>query len=730
MASPKIKNGNNLSSKHYQGKSYRISNNLLTRRYIAWLLEVSILATSALVPYYLGAKANSNDLARIVPLNPILAQTENTLGSLLALEKRSPLDQKVSPLTNLFWWVALITPLGLTGSQMYLLAKTGQTIPKRWLGVRVVSGAGKPPGLKRIIIREGIGRWGIPLTTAYLIWCYSGAFPSLPILAALSSFMLLVEGGMLFLGNRRRPFHDNLANTFVIDGKQPLINNNYHYTHQTLNIPLTSSNGKGNLKSLEASIGSEMQTIILTTRVEKGVHLWEWMKTHPGTTLLIFASTGMISVLATFVGTQVYIQSQANLRDSKQQNNQVFLSLVKQLSSTNSNSLEERRSAILALARLDDPRAVPMLVDLLGQESEPALIETIQQAIVSNGVQGLDSLRRLNQSLSNDIKSLANASREAEIIALRLRATKRAIAKLLTLHSGNLGDTSLHRGNLGEVSRGTAQFTLVLDQVDLSGVSFRSAILNNASFRNSSFYNAGFDNRFGTFDDLSADLSGANLQEADLTGAFLPRINLNVTNLVRANLNKTNLNQANLIGSNLSSTQIINSNLEKANLERASLTGANLSESNLTSVNLQKANLGMVQALGTNFSNANLLGSSWESANLLSANFSNANLQKSNLINANLIESNLTNAQLQNAKLSYTNLSKADLRGANLNGADFKGASFAMENKTNSNQFLQASPVIESFANLEGVDFSKVKNLDSYQLKIICQAGAIHPNCQ
>ncbi len=724
MNSPQTKNGNNLSSKHYQGKRHRITKNLLPRRSLAFLFEISILATSSLVPLTIGAIANSTDSTQKVPLNSILAQTEDKIGSVFALEKREPLDQQVAPLTNIFWWVALITPVGLSGWQLFLLATTGQTTPKRWFGVRVVTGNGQTPGLTRVMVREILGRWGIPLGTAYLIWRFGGAFPSLPIFAGLSGLILLAEGGMIFLGDKKRPFHDQIANTFIIDGKQPLINNNYIYQHQTINLPLNGQN-----HNLDSPQENQLQTILLTTRIEKGINLWEWMKTHPGTTLLIFTSTGMLSVLATFVGTQIYIQSQANFRDSKQQNNQVFLTLVKQLSTTNSHSLVERRAAILALARLEDPRSGQMLVDLLGQENDPALIETIQQAIVSNGVESLAPLRRLNQSLSNDIKSLADSTSEGEIIALRLRATKRAIAKLLTINSGNLGQTSLHRTNLGQVSRGSAQFTLVLDQVDLSGMNFRSALLNKASFRNSSFYNAGLDNRPGTFDDLSSDLSGANLQEADLSGAFLPKINLNLGNLVRANLNKANLSEANLTGSNLSSALIINSNLEKANLQNASLTGSNLSESNLNSVNLHQANLGNLQAFGTNFTGANLSGASLESANLSAANLTNVNLQNSNLTNSNLTESNLTNAQLQNAKLSYSNLSMADLRGANLNGADFRGVIFARSENTNTSQFVQAPPVAESITKLEGVDFSKVKNLDSSQIATICQAGAIHPNC-
>jgi uncharacterized protein YjbI with pentapeptide repeats/uncharacterized RDD family membrane protein YckC len=718
-----IKNGNNLSSKHYQSKGHRISKNLLPRRCWAFLLEISILSGTAFIPYSLGAIANSPKSVDKVQLNPILAQTQDTISSIFALEKPSSPDQQVAPLTNLFWWVALITPVGLTGWQVLLLAKTGQTTPKRWLGVRVVTGDGNTPGLQGVILRELIGRWGIPLSAAYLIWRFGGAFPSLPILGGLTGLMLLAESGLIFLGGKKRTFHDLIANTFIIDGKQPLINNNYTYTQSRINFPVN-----GDYKSLESGEESQLQTIVLTTKIEKGINLWEWMKRHPGATLIIFSSTGMLSVLATFILIQVYIQSQTNFRYSKQQNNQIFLTLVKQLSNTNTQDIETKRAIILAMARLEDPRAGQMLVDLLIEENEPTLIETIQQAIVSNGVESLPALRRLNQSLSNDIKSLANSTSDSEITALRLRATKRAIAKLLTINTGKLNQASLHRTNLGQVSLGNAQFTLILDQVDLSGLNLRSAILSNGSFRHASFYSAGLDNRMATFDDISSDLSGANLQEADLSEAFLPKINLNMANLVRANLNKANLSGANLTGANLSSALIINSNLEKANLQNVSLTGANVSESNLKTVKLQQANLGNLQAVGTNFTGANLLGVSIENANLSAANLTNINLQNSNLTNSNLTEANLANAQLQNAKLNYSNLSKADLRGAKLDGADFQGVIFAQTNNHNFS-FIQTSPNTEATAKVEGVNFSQVKNLDNSQLKVICQAGAIHPSC-
>jgi uncharacterized protein YjbI with pentapeptide repeats len=455
------------------------------------------------------------------------------------------------------------------------------------------------------------------------------------------------------------------------------------------------------------------------------------MRRHPGLTLLIIAFAGMASVLGTFVGTQIYIQSQANRREFKQQDNEVFLALVKQLSSTSPTAVEERRGALLALARLDDSRAVPLLVDMLGQEKTPTLIDAIQQALVSTGPESLPALRRLNQSLQNDQETLRRrgAAKELQVVALRQRATSRAIAKILTVYAGQTHNADLSRTNLGQVNSGAAQFTLVLDNLDLSGINFRSAILSNASLRNSRFYGAGEDQRLGTFDDSLADLSGADLKEADLTGVNLSNVLMNRTNFVRATLNQANLSDSHLEGANLSSTQLIGADLQQAMLENASLTGANLGQAKLGLSNLHGARLGQANAMGGDFSYADLSQSNWQGADLSRANLSNANLREADLSATKLVEANLSDAQLQNANLRNSNLSATNLQGANLTGADFLGATFAAATPGQSNQFLEKPPVAASAARVKGVNFAKAKNLDTKQIKFICTHGGQHPQC-
>lgn len=709
---------------------------LITRRCAAVVLEVSLVAASALIPYGIGWYAKEHDKAQPVPLNPVLASTEEAVAKTLGYPLREQLNRPVAPLTNLFWCGALVMPVVVAGWQLYLLGKNGQTTPKRWFGVQVVTAYGAPPSLIRAVWREAVGRWGVPVGTAYLLWRYTGAFPDVRILLGLAGLMLLAESANALFNPRRRTLHDKLAGTYVVDLRK-----------SASSYPNSFRGGLNNTITLELEDGlppldeegetrarpnRTVTTIVLTAKPPKRqpINLWLWMRQHPGLTLLIVAFASMASILGTFVGTQIYIQSQANRREFKNQDNQVFLALVKQISSIPGNAVEERQSAILALARLDDSRAIPFLIDLLAQEKTPGTIDAIQQALVSKGPEALGPLQRLNQSLQNDLETLQRrgSSTAEQLVGLRQRATKRAIAKILTIYTGQLPNTDLSRTNLSQVNSGLAQYTLVLDNLILAGINFRSARLSNASLRNTHFYGPGEDGRFGTFDDWIADLSGADLRDADLTGANLTSARLNHTNLMRVTLNRANLSNSRMKGANLSSAQLIGADLRQVLLEDASLTGADVGEAKLARANLQGARLGQLKAVGTEFAFANLSQANGQGANLSRANLSNANLREVDFSSAKLMGANLRDAQLQNAKLRNADLSTADLRGANLAGADFQGVAFATK-PVQANQFIEKPPSATSFARINGVNFAKVKNLDAEQIKFICSQGGQHPQC-
>lgn len=723
MASPTIKTEKNRKGGRLSRLRLRLSIPLVTRRCAAVVLEVSLVAASALIPYSLGLYVKEHSTGPSVPLNPVVASTEEAIAKTLALPLRDPATRQVAPLTNLIWCGTLLLPILVTSWQLYLLGKTGQTIPKAWFGVKVVTAQGEPPGLIRACFREGVGRWGLPCSSAYLLWRSTGAFPDLSILLGLTGIMLLVDAGSSIFNPRRRTIHDKLAGTYVIGVAASL---------KPRSQPAVILEVQPDYSVNSGANPQTNTTIVLSHKPQQpSLSLWLWMRQHPGLTLLIVVVGSMVSILGTFVGTQIYIQSQANRREFKKQDNQVFLELVKQLSAFGPGMSDERKGAILALARLDDARTVPFLVDLLGQEKTPALMETIQQSLVSNGPVGLPALQRLNQALQNDWESLRRrgAPGEQQVIALRQRATNRAIAKILTIYPTQIHKADLSRTNLSQVTTGESQFTLVLETLDLSGINFRSANLVGASFRSSRFYGSGEDGRFGTFDDWITDFSGADLREADFSSAALNNIRMNQTNLVRAKLNRANLPNSSLVGANLSSAQLIGTNLREATLEKASLTGADLGEAKLTSANLHEARLGQIKANGTDFAFTDSSGSSWQGANLTDANFKNANLQEADLSSTNLAGANLRNTQLQEAKLRNSNLSRVDLRGANLNGTDFRGAILTTETSNPLNQFIEGPGTNSSAARIKGVNFSKAKNLDAKQIKFICNYGGRHPQC-
>ncbi|HEY9673626.1 MAG TPA: pentapeptide repeat-containing protein [Waterburya sp.] len=733
MASPSINRSTNQEVGQSLPLRLRWVLPLVTRRCGAFVVEVSLVAASALIPYGVGWYAKEHSKADPVPLNPVLVSTEESIAKTLGYPLREQLTQQVAPLTNLFWCGALVMPVVLTAWQLYLLGKTGKTTPKRWFGVQVVTAYGAPPGLIRAIWREAVGRWGLPIGTAYLLWRYTGAFPDLGILLGLAGLMLLAESSVYLFNARRRTGHDKLAGTYVLDARQK--------------IPTRSSLGREHTVTLELENGLHspdeevsrsqppnrtVTTIVLTTQPSRRqtLNLWLWMRRHPGLTLLIIAFASMASILGTFVGTQIYIQSQANRREFKKQNNQVFLGLVKQLSSIPGNAIEERQGVILALARLDDARAVPFLIDLLAQEKASGAMDAIQQALVSKGPEALAPLQRLNQALQNDQETLRRrgTAQSQMLVSLRQRATKRAIAKILTIYTGQLSNTDLSRTDLSQLNTDPAQFTLILNNLNLSGINFRSANLANASFRNSNFYGPGEDQRFGTFDDWVADLSGAELKDADLRGANLSNALLNRTNFIRATLNQAKLSNSHLADANLSTAKLIGADLRQAVLEKASLTGADLGEAKLARANLHGALLGQVKARGGEFVFANLSESNWQGADLSGANLSNADLRGAELSSTKLVKADLRNAQLQNSKLRNADLSTADLRGANLAGVDLQGANFATK-PVQFNQFIDKPPSADSVARIRGVNFAEVKNLNVEQLKFVCNYGGLHPDC-
>jgi uncharacterized protein YjbI with pentapeptide repeats/uncharacterized RDD family membrane protein YckC len=710
MTSPIVRRSNQSG----QSKQPERASSLLlaSRRFAAWAAEITLVVTSGLIPFGIGVYANSRSDLNRVPLNPVLVVTERAIARPLSLPVSYGIRNVAWP-TNILWTIALLAPVTLSWWQLYLLAKTGSTIPKRWLKVRVVNEQGKPPGLGAVVIREGVGRWTVPISIAYLLWRYSFAFPNLGLFTFLSLLMIVGEGIGLPSRRGRRALHDQLAGTNTIDA-----------------LLASNSQAQSAGASDEAEVWQEGEELV-AAETNQSPNLWQRIQQNPNLTLFGVGLTSMTAVLATLIGTQVYIQIQQSQRATEKINRQQFDELRNQLTANSGATNEQRQSAILAMGGINEPQSIKFLADLLVSETNPSLLDTIQQALTTVGPQAIPELKNKNQFLVSELESVGStASKERELRQGRLQRNQRTINKILSVYSGKIEGVDLSSTQLGQSGTpGSSFFNLVLDNLDLSGVKLKSANLNQASFKGSRFRGVGEDGRWDTYDDAIADLSQAQLQQANLTDANLSRVLMNRTDLSRATLNRANLSNARLFDAKLNSTQLVGADLRNAVLEKASLTGADLGDAKLNEANLYGARLGRATAIGTQLSFANLTNTDWQGADLSGAYLDRANLSNANLGATRLAGAVLRSAQMENVNLQNADLSLADLRGANVAGADFKGAILAPSKQDPADQFVQTPDLGSVSAVVQGVDFSQAKNLDPKQLAYICTQGGIHPRC-
>ena len=691
MANPMIGKSSSQSSRPKEPKKSKITP-LATRRFVAWTVEITLFIASGLVPYSLGVYVNSRSEIRRVPLNPVLVVTEKAIARPLALPISYGIRNVAWP-TNILWTLALLLPTSLCGWQLYLLAKTGSTIPKRWFGVKVVNEAGTAPGLSAIIVREGLGRWTIPVSAAYLLWRYSFVFPNLALFTSLAMLMILAESKGWPNHKHPRSFHDQLAGTYTIDATSTVIPSEEHSTTTENNVSTSSSRNNSNIS------------------------------------LFLVGLTSMIAVLSTLIGTQIYIQTQESQRRSEQTNSQKFLELIKALNPNNGVTNEDRQRVILALGSVDDKQAIKLLIDLLVKETDPKTLDTIQQALTNAGFKAIPELNRMNQFIAGELASVGKSG-NGEVRQNQLILTQQVINKILAIYSGKINNIDLSKAELGsQESGGKSLFNLVLNNVDLSGIVLKSANLNQANFQGSRFRSVGEDGRWDTYDDAIADLNNTQLKQANLSNTNLSRVSMSRSDLSRANLNKANLSYTRLFGANLSSTQLIGTDLRNAILENASLTNADLSNANLTEANLYAAHLVRVSAIGTQLAYANLTKTDWQGADLSESYLDYANLSNANLSATRLTGVSLSWANLENANLRNADLSRADLRGANVAGADFQGTILFVGKQNPADQFVETPDIGSQNASIKGVDFSKAKNLDPQQLAFICTQGGLNSRC-
>ncbi|MGB5975041.1 MAG: pentapeptide repeat-containing protein, partial [Nodosilinea sp.] len=697
-----------------------VSRSLAWRRLVAWGLECGLLLGSVALPWSLGEAVRRHTDAQMVPLNPAVASVQTAIARPLGLSRRRMVAE-VPPLTNVLWFSALLLPAAAAGSHIYGLARRGKTWPKTLLGLQIVASGQAAPGVRTAVTRE-VGRWGVPAAGAYGLWLASGAFASLPWLGGLA---LACGAGAAALGQSRpcdRAWYDRVAGTRVVALRGGLLpardisgrDGDYDGGSQTLALstrPLLSSTTEeyGGLTAIILS--PEESARVLRPR--------SWRQHLP-------VVGGVLSGVVVLAGLGMLWLDRRLLSVSGGED-ALFLALVENLS-RNAISFSDRQAAALALASTKDPRAVPLLVDMLAQTTDPSLLETLQQALVTLGPPAIPHLQRLNLALANDLLALPLDQQLGP--QLRQRTVKRTLAKILVLHSGSLNQVDLSGTSLGYIIESPDAFTLVLEQQNLAGIVWRNAVLSGARLRKAKLFAPGADGRKDTFDDWITDFSGSDLTEASLVAAELQDTIFRNTSLIRANLSNAIAPQADFSGANASSAWFIAADLRNGVFDGTSLVGSDFTD----------ANLGQASLVAARLHQATLAAAKLSRADLTQADLSEANLSEADLVGTDLRQANLSNSRLRGADLSQANLAQANLTGANLEGvtltgsnlagANFAGAQFSLPERVSEDGFVATVAVPDAGSTLAGVDFSKALNLQTDQLQYVCNQGGLHPTCQ
>jgi len=114
----------------------------------------------------------------------------------------------------------------------------------------------------------------------------------------------------------------------------------------------------------------------------------------------------------------------------------------------------------------------------------------------------------------------------------------------------------------------------------------------------------------------------------------------------------------------LSDANLQGYDLQTLNFDAARMSGARIEGANLSLAQMKEANL-----RGAQMKEANLRGAQMEGADL-----SGAQMEGANLFGAQMEGANLFGAQMKGADLSLAEMKGADLRGAQMEGADLSGA--------------------------------------------------------
>ena len=136
------------------------------------------------------------------------------------------------------------------------------------------------------------------------------------------------------------------------------------------------------------------------------------------------------------------------------------------------------------------------------------------------------------------------------------------------------------------------------------------------------------------------------------------------TELTREKLNKILEEHKHWIDEDCKNWEEMRADLRGADLHNASLLNADLSCANLLNADLSGADLRGADLSGANLLNADLRGADLSVANLFNADLRGADLRGADLSGANLLHADLRGADLHNADFHGVNLLGADLRSA------------------------------------------------------------------
>ncbi|MEM9808465.1 MAG: pentapeptide repeat-containing protein, partial [Cyanobacteria bacterium P01_D01_bin.56] len=413
------------------------------------------------------------------------------------------------------------------------------------------------------------------------------------------------------------------------------------------------------------------------------------------------------------------------LSASTQTGEDVFLETAQKLIDSEQ---EDNRAAILMLAQADDPRTVHYLADLLSQTNQPETLTTLQQTLISKGLESIPSLSALSRGLASDLQQPLDEDIRQIRLAQR-HVVQGAIAKLLAVHSNELAGMNLDRVDLSLYHDEQRTFRLIQPGLLAAGTSWQRANLNQANLTRASFFDVGPDGIPNSYDDIISELSGVELENASLEETNLQGAQLDSANLRQADLTHANLAYGNFEQAQLSNARLMHVNAAKSRWQGSNLVGADLTQAIFDEADVRQARLSRIDASHSHWLQADLAQSYWVGANLMGADFTHADLTSANFQGANLDGVSFNQANLRQANLRDTDLRHVNLLGATLTDADLAGA-ILDDGGSLSGSFITPNAQLNAAQYLQGVNFSRVRNLDNRQLNYICAQGGIHPACK